>query len=663
MKPFIVLLLVAAAAGSLFLALNKDAPGPAQDDPGRVTYEESENDAADAQADEVPDLSPVGTGENRENVAPEVANTVNGADATPMATLAGYGDLSGRVTDAGGAALPGAQVTLTMFGSQSFNFFEDVDRSKDVTTGTDEEGRFMFRRVPVREGYSLIATHPDFSRTELPGVFVRDGEVTESADIVMGKGRALRGRITDASGSPVPGARLVLNQDMFGASLDGGSNVDQLETSSDDQGGYEFANVAPQQNYALTVVAEGYGKVILPTIAVLETEDTVKDIVLEVASLLAGQVISVNGEPIEGVSVEAWATDQTKRNVHTKAKSLEDGSFEFTDVPPGRYQLVARHPMFAANARERAEAGDVNVTITLEQLPVISGKLVDASTGAPIPQGIVQLRAAIVGSQNGQTQGLKNTRVQVNDAEGRFTIVSPKAGSYLVEGKVSGFADTYSETFETVMGQDTTGIMVRMTRGGTIVGRVLDDAGQPIPGAVVESHDEVWSDDAFMRVLGDIGDGSEKSARTGADGTFKLAGLTPANYQLLVRHKDFAQEKITGLVVTEGQETRTSDAILPRGGIVSGVVYGPGGTPVAGAQVKMFPTTPSGRTHTVITEANGSFEVRSVREGGYKIHATRRRNAGDNPFMENLDLKDTQREVNVRNGQTLGGQEFRLKDH
>ncbi|MEC8494887.1 MAG: carboxypeptidase-like regulatory domain-containing protein, partial [Planctomycetota bacterium] len=305
MKPFFVLLLVAAAAGSLFLALNKDAPGPAQDDPGRVAYEAPEEDTTAPSVEDVPDLSPVDTGDDRENVAPEVASTL--ADATPMTTLAGYGDLTGKVTDAGGAGLSGAQVTLTIFGSQSFNFFEDVDRSKDVTTGTDEEGRFMFRRVPIREGYSLIATHPDFSRTELAGVFVRDGEVTESADIVMGKGRALRGRITDSSGSPVPGARLVLNQDMFGASFEGGSRVDQLETSSDEQGGYEFSNVAPQQNYALTVVAEGYGKVILPTIAVLETEDTVKDIVLEVASLLAGQVISQSGEPIEGVSVEAWA--------------------------------------------------------------------------------------------------------------------------------------------------------------------------------------------------------------------------------------------------------------------------------------------------------------------------------------------------------------------
>ena len=88
---------------------------------------------------------------------------------------------------------------------------------------------------------------------------------------------------------------------MFGASFDGESNVDQLETSRTIRW-YEFSNVAPQQNYALTVVAEGYGKVILPDIAVLETEDTVKDIVLEIASL-AGQVISASCEPIEGVSV------------------------------------------------------------------------------------------------------------------------------------------------------------------------------------------------------------------------------------------------------------------------------------------------------------------------------------------------------------------------
>lgn len=662
MKPLIVLVLVAAAAGSLFMVLQKEGPTDPTNDTGQTELRPSEEEPQTA-PEEDPVITLEGAGaDDRENVATEVVQPLDD-DTSQMAILAGYGELFGQVRSADGAPVEGAAVTLTRFGSQSLNFFETPDRSKDVKTTTDAEGRYRIRRVPVRENYSIIVTHPDYSRTELPGVFVQDGQETEVAVIEMGKGRSIRGRVSDSGGTPVPGARLILDQGMFGASLDGTPNEDQMEAISDEQGNYEFANVAPSPNYALTVSADGYGKVIHPAIAVLETEDTVKDILLEVASLLAGQVISSDGQPIEGVSVEAWNSDATKRSVHTKTLSLADGTFEFTDVSPGNYQLVARHPMFAANARERAEAGDVNVMITLDPLPTISGQIVDASTGTPLKKGVVQLRAQIVGSQNNQTQGLTNTLVQVDDDEGRFIIVSPKAGTYLVEGKAPGFADSYSDNFETVMGEDTTGITVRMTRGGTIVGRVVDDSGKPVQGAVVESHDAVWSDDAFMAVLGDIGDGSEKSAKTASDGTFTISGLTPANYQLMIRHKDYAQEKITDLVVIEGEETRARDAVLPRGATITGVVYGPGGMPMGGAQVKLFPTSPMGRAHTVVTNGDGSFAVKSVREGTYKMHATRRRTAGDNVFTENLDLKDTQREITVRNGQDLGGQEFRLKEH
>lgn len=660
MKPFLVLLLVAAAAATFFLVAKKDDPnsGPTGET-GRSELREVT--PTPSTPDQDPVLENVGSRDQRERVDPSVAATVN-TDPSPSAALAGFGEVTGLVKDEAGAPITGARVTLTLFGSQSFNFLETVDRSKDVDTTTDEAGRYRFRRVPVRDGYSLIANHPEFSRTELPGVFVEDGAASQAPDIVMGKGRSLRGRVFDTGGNAVPSARLVLNQDMFGATLDGGSTADQTETFTDTNGNYEFKNVAPQQNYALTVTADGYGKATFPAIAVLDTEDTVKDVTLEVASMLAGHVVSSSGDPIEGVSVEAWATDATKRNVHTKTLSLEDGYFEFTDVPPGQYQLVARHTLYSANAKERAESGTIDVTITLEPLPTISGQIVDASTGAPISQGMVQLRAQIVGSQNNQTQGLQGTQVKIDDPEGRFTIVSPKAGSYIVEGKVPGYADTYSDLFETVMGRDTSGIVVRMTRGGTIVGRVVDDSGNPVQGAVVESHDEVWSDDLFMQVLGDIGDASEKSARTAADGTFQLKGLTPAKYQLMIRHKDYAQEKIEGLTVTEGQETRTRDAVLPRGATITGVVYGPGGSPMAGAQVKMFPTTRSGRTHTVQTGANGAFTIGGVREGTYKIHATRPRTTQDNPFMENLDMKETQRDISVQNGQTLSGQEFRLVD-
>ena len=44
------------------------------------------------------------------------------------------------------------------------------------------------------------------------------------------------------------------------------------------------------------------------------------------------------------------------------------------------------------------------------------------------------------------------------------------------------------------------------------------------------------------------------------------------------------------------------------------------------------------------------------------MHAIRPRSASDNPFVSNIDQKQTQREITVKNGQELTGQELRLTD-
>ena len=661
MKPFIALILLAAAIGSMVFLFNKK-DGTVTEDPGNATVVIADDETPTDQPDPTT-LVDVGDGGTREATAPTLTTTVDLSEATPAAALAGHGEITGRVVDEAGNTVPSARVVLTLFGSQTFNLFEDYDRSKDVKTTASGEGVYKFGRVPVKEGYTLVVTHPDFSRTELPNVFVDDGVVTNVPDIVMTKGRALRGTVTDTGGNAVVGAKIVLNQNMFTIALDGEEDSgDRMETESGEGGAYEFANVAPQQNYSLSVSAEGYGSVLQADVPVVESEDTVRDVVLEVASMLAGIVRASDGTPIEGAAIEAWATDRTKRNVHTRTKSLEDGSFEFTDVPPGNYQLVARHPMYSANARERADSGSMSVVIELQPLPTVSGQVVDLSTGRPVTKCTVQLRAEIVGSPDGATQGLKETLLQVDDPEGRFTMTSPRAGNYIVEAKASQFADTYSDRFETVMGQSTTGIVVRMTRGGELIGRVVDESGVPIQGAVVESHDQNWADDPFSAMLGDIGDASEKTKTTGADGVFRMKGMSPANYKLLVRHKNYAQEIVGELTVSEGIETRAKDVVLTRGAVISGTVYGPGGGSLAGAQVKVYSQTAGGRNHTAQTSSDGTFEIRNVRGGMYKIHATRPRSASDNPFVGNIDQKATQREITVKNGQELTGQEFRLSD-
>ena len=660
MRPFLVLLVVAAAAGGLFYALS-GGDEPNDSDPSgqgtRVSRDAtSEGPAGDGELEVL-----AGDGE-RDEAEIETAPQSVLAENDTEAALAGLGGVAGRVLVKEGVPVVGATVTLTLAGSESF-LFGDADPSLDTTVETSSDGTYVFTDVPVRDGWAVIADHPDYSRTEVSGVIVVDGEVTAAPDILMGFGSTVRGRVTDTGGNAVPGAQLILSQSRFAAVLEEGSRSgDDYRATTDDLGNFEIPNVAPRPNYTLSVAADGYGSIQVTPLNVVEDEDTVQEITLEIAAMLGGSVTSATGEPIENASVEAWAIDRTKRSTHTKVKTNDLGEFLFDDIPTGQFQLIVRHPAHAANATTRASSGDMAVAITLEPLPTISGRVVDASTGAPVSTFEVQLRQEIQGSTTGQTQAFTNSKIKVDDPDGRFELTAPKAGTYIVEAIAPGFADTYSDPFETVMNQDTSGVEVRMTRGGVLVGRVVSASGEPIQGAVIETHDKTWSSDPFGQMLAQsgIGDATETSARTGADGTFRLESLKPADYQLRIRHRDHASKTVLDLSLSEGQELRVPDVRLPRGATISGTVLGPTGTPLASAQVQVVPMVAGIDVMRTQAGRDGSYSLKNVPAGRYKISAQRPR-SGD-PFGGSVDIKRTERVIVVQEGQDLAGEDFSLKD-
>lgn len=662
MRPFLVLLVVAAAAGGLFYALS-GGDGPNDIDPSgqeSVVRRDAESDTPDTR--EEAELEGL-TGEG-ERVVGEIETAPQSVldDNEAEASMAGLGSLTGRVLVKEGVPIVGAEVRLTLHGSQSF-LFTEPDDSEDVIAETGDDGSYVFTNVPVREGWAVIADHPDYSRTELASVIIVDGEVTVAPDILLGTGSIVRGRVTDTGGNAVPGAQLILSESRFAAVLEENSRSgNDYAATTDDLGNFEIKNVAPRPNYTLSITADGYGSIQVTPLAVVEDEDTVQEITLEIAAMLGGSVTSATGEPIENASVEAWAVDRTKRSTHTRVKTNEVGEFLFDDIPTGQFQLIVRHPAHAANATTRASSGDMAVSISLEPLPTISGRVVDASTGAPVSSFQVQLRQEIQGSTTGQTQAFTNSKISVSDPDGRFELTAPKAGTYIVEAIARGFADTYSDPFETVMSQDTSGIVVRMTRGGVIVGRVLSSDGEPIQGAAIETHDETWSSDPFGLMLADsgIGDATETSTRTGADGSFRLDSLKAAGYQLRIRHRDHASKTVTELTLGEGEELRVPDVRLPRGATISGTVLGPTGTPLASAQVQVVPMVAGVDVMRTQAGSDGKYTLKNVPAGRYKISA--QRPTGNDPFGGSVDIKRTERAIVIQEGQDLAGEDFTLKD-
>jgi len=140
---------------------------------------------------------------------------------------------------------------------------------------------------------------------------------------------------------------------------------------------------------------------------------------------------------------------------------------------------------------------------------------------------------------------------------------------------------------------------IALHRGTTITGRIVDDRGKPVPGASVEtivvdflpreSKSGAW----MLRVLQGVLEGRvtvSRRARSGADGTFELAGLDPVYYDLVARSEGFARTHRNRVAAGSARVTIELD----RGIELSGTVVGPAGR-IEGARVEWQRTIEKGK--------------------------------------------------------------------
>jgi protocatechuate 3,4-dioxygenase beta subunit len=663
MRPFLVLLLVLAAAGGFFYVLTKDR---AQDAGNPAPIGPATPQAGAPAAEPGPaDLVPGAATQAKREVAPE---SVPPADVSTQAAInlaVGRGTVQGTVVDEGGSPIPAADVRLTRYGTDNI-FFPEIGGTlvPDIKTTSGKDGAFLLENVPVYDNYALIVTHGKFSRVERSPVAVREGRATVEPRVVLGPGIGLSGRITDTGGNSVPGAIVRVSFTPF-ASF--GSDADVLDTKSDSEGRYAFANLAPG-NYGLSVVADGYGRIDVPNINIDGKEPAVKDLVLEVAFMIAGSVRTLEGAPLPEVEINAYSDSRTNPS-QSQVRSDEKGEFIIQDVPQGRYLIQARlagYEMAVNNLR--VETGDMSVQVQMRALPRVRGQVVSSVTGQPIPNFTAQLRQPIQGSETA-TAAVPSTRGTFSDPEGRFELGVPKGGDYRVHIIAPDHADTLSSQFAVVTGTDVNNIVVRCIKGGKVRGRVVDAAGKPVVGARVSSHHKEWSDDMFSLSLGEHTPwlATEASAITDSEGRYTLSNLMPETYQIRVKHPDYAGASQTDVLVSDVNETIARDILLPVGSTVSGVVYGPNGRPLPGALVKLngegvFAGSMPGGPYTGRADDNGRYAIQNVKQGTYGAWAERPRGANTNPFQASMDMKNVKRTLTVTEGGTYDSEDFKLKD-
>ena len=158
----------------------------------------------------------------------------------------------------------------------------------------------------------------------------------------------------------------------------------------------------------------------------------------------------------------------------------------------------------------------------------IAGRALDAQTNEPLVDATVSVTA--------NTPAWPRRDVQT-DQNGSFVIRDMPAGNFVVSAKKTGYAyssfgerfpEDATQWFDLGEGEQARDVTIRAWKTAAVSGRVVDAAGQPVPGVAVQPR-RVTSEGNW-RMLTSGGRG----ATTDRDGVYRLTDLPPGNFAIAV---------------------------------------------------------------------------------------------------------------------------------
>jgi protocatechuate 3,4-dioxygenase beta subunit len=265
----------------------------------------------------------------------------------------------------------------------------------------------------------------------------------------------------------------------------------------------------------------------------------------------------------------------------------------------------------------------------------ISGIVTTQSTGAPVARARVIL----------SSPALPQTRVTLSDAQGQYEFSGIPAGDYDLLAVRSGYALVGGSALGAPVrvggGERRTGVTLVLQAAGTIPGRLQDEDGSPLAGALVEAL-SLRLPEARKPLL------AAASAYTDDRGEFRLSGLPAGQYFVIARDTAFGKAGddsgalrypptyFPGVVVeTEARPISVSaGADSPRAEFririvkpahVSGVLQAPDTRALVSGAVVLIPrdgmTLHRSASEDVEIRPDGRFVFRNVPPGSYQLRA------------------------------------------
>jgi len=342
------------------------------------------------------------------------------------------------------------------------------------------------------------------------------------------------------------------------------------------------------------------------------------------------------------------------------AQTDDRGEQRLSGLVPSRYaadleDLPAPLPVTASDAEAQAERRTEARTDTVDarrDAPELRGGEEGRITLTVPPPSSRSTRGA--GTVRGRVAGpdavpLRGARVSLRGQDSEITVETDAAGEYVFDGVSPGTYRLHAaaqgharrEFGQTALGirglelalkagEQRQSVDVRLPRGGTVAGRVLDRRGEPYEAVPVLLVEQVRQKGSVREDF--LGAGMDV---TDEQGHFRISGVEPGNYYLVARPERRSEaptfhpgalslRQATRITLRGGEELTGVDVAIDwdRGTSISGILLDPDGKPMRSGTMSL---ERGGWVHEPVfvrqvpIGADGSFEFLGVAPGDYAL--------------------------------------------
>ncbi len=496
---------------------------------------------------------------------------------------------------------------------------------------TDPAGRYRlvqgsgrrWRIGAAKSGYLLAL---DLAR--------REAETLQVPTLALVRAEALEGRVVDAQGEGV-GAALV---QAFPIDTSGSSILERPRTSTGADGRFRLSGLSEDRTYELLIEAHGFA----PARPVIRPADEqLVEVVLDRGRTLTGRVVDSGGEPqvdarialAPMVSEWRWMHDTSVLEESTYVSTSDaDGRFRLDDLPGQSMGLIASKEGFAVTRLLDLDLAAADWEVDLGDLVLSPGWSLVGVVRTKDGEGIA---GAQVKAQRTSPADMSLASVEWNDAsqeplatdaDGRFVVENLASGDgVMITVEHPGFITQISPQLSPSTDER---IEIVLERAAKVSGRVENERGRPVEGVMIEVSLKEAASGRSSGMFSHRVRSRRERVRSGDDGSFTLAQLSPGRVELSARGAGYIASEPVELVAVAGEELDGVLLRVRRGVELSGTVTDSRGRPVAGAAAWISREDKNAYTFDIAHVARGLSDA----EGHYRIE-------GLDPYADGLVLR------------------------